>query len=291
MIALAMEDGLAQLQSAFADAIFFDHAPIPATVRDGSGRAHASRFSVYRNNVIASLIKAVAARYPVVRKLLWDDVFNQVAHLYVTAQPPRSPVLLAYGESFPQFLRSIGQGTSADYLADVADLEAARTRAYHSADATPISRDAFSVLAPEQMPDLRLTLHPSMQLLRSRFPVVSIWEANLHDKDNTLSLWQPECALIARPQLQVEVRRLTAGAFEFLSALAERCTVGEAIRRGITNAPDFDLVECFGALISAEIVVDLEPSDIRRLDDIDTRSLFHRPPPVAISLETAWSEP
>src|SRR6266700_2561771 len=161
MITLAVENGSARLQSAFAEAIFFDHAPIPATVRVGSGRAHASRFSVYRNNVIASLIKAVAARYPVVRKLIWDDTFNQIAHLYVTAEPPRSPVLLAYGESFPQFLRRIGQGTSADYLADVAELEAARTRAYHAADGTPISRDAFRALAPKQMPDLRLTLHPS----------------------------------------------------------------------------------------------------------------------------------
>ena len=106
MITIAVENGLALFQSAFADAILFDHAPIPATVRVGSGRAHASRFSVYRNNVIASLIKAVAARYPVVRKLLWDDTFNQIAHLYVTAEPPRSPVLLAYGDSFPQFLRS-----------------------------------------------------------------------------------------------------------------------------------------------------------------------------------------
>jgi hypothetical protein len=262
MITLAVEDELTQLQRAFAEAIFFDHAPIPATIRRGSGRAHGSRFSVYRNNVIASLINAVAVRYPVVRKLLWEDAFNHIAHLYVTAEPPRSPVLLNYGDSFPQFLRRMGQTTSANYLADLAELEAARTRAYHSADATPISRDGFSALAPEQMPDLHVTLHPSVQLLRSRFPVVSIWEANVYanDNDNALSLWQPECTLIARPQLQVEVRRVTPGVYEFLSAFAERCTIGKAIERGMTNTPDFDLAEGFNALISADIVIDLEPS-------------------------------
>jgi hypothetical protein len=258
MITLAVENGMAQLQNAFADAIFFDNAPIPATIRVGSGPAHASRFSVYRNNVIASLIKAVATRYPVVRKLLWDDTFNHIAHLYVTAEPPRSPVLLAYGESFPAFLRRIGQSTPAEYLADVAELEAARTRAYHAADATPISRDAFSALAPEQMSDLRLTLHPSLQLLKSRFPAVSIWETNLGDNDNALRLWQPECALIVRSRLQVEVRHVTPGVHEFLSALSEGRTVGEAIGRGTANASDFDLVECFNALISADVVVDLQ---------------------------------
>ena len=68
--------------------------------------------------------------------------------------------------------------------------------------------------------------YPSLQLLKSRFPAVSIWEINLHDNDNTLRLGQSECALIARPQ--VEVRRVTAGVYELLSALSEGRTVGEA---------------------------------------------------------------
>ena len=94
MLALALESPPMRLQRAFAEAILSGDAPVPATVREASGPAHASRFSVYRNNVIAGLINAVSARYPVVRKLLWDDAFNRVAHQYVAAEPPRSPVLL-----------------------------------------------------------------------------------------------------------------------------------------------------------------------------------------------------
>lgn len=261
MLTLAMDDGLTRLQRAFADAVFFDYAPIPSKIRDASGRAHASRFSVYRNNVFAGLINAVGARYPVVKSLLWDEGFNRIAQLYVTAQPPRSPVLLEYGETFPQFLRSIGQSVSADYLSDVAELESARTRAYHAADATPVARDAFSSLAPDEIPGLRLALHPSVQLLKSRFPVVSIWEANRHANDNALNLWQPECALIARPRLEVEVRRLPPGVYEFLSALADGGSVGEAIDRGIAHAPKFDLTESFETLVSANVTVGLKWDD------------------------------
>jgi|SRR5689334_4026581 len=262
MLALAMDDGF---QAAFADAIFFDHAPVPAAIRDASGEAHASRFSVYRNNVFASLINAVGARYPVVRKLLWEDGFNRIAQLYVAAQPPRSPVLLEYGDTFPEFLRSIGQSTSADYIAEVAELESARTRAYHAADATPLARDVFSRLAPDAIHDLHLTLHPSVQLLKSRFPVVSIWESNFHANDNTLNLWQPECALVARPRLDVEVRRLTPGSHAFLSAVAEGRSVGEAVDQSIAQAAEFDLTGCFETLISADITVGLESDDSRRL--------------------------
>jgi hypothetical protein len=259
MLALAAEDQTAALQSAFANAILFDDVPIPAEIRKGSGSAHASRFSVYRNNVIAGLINAVGTRYPITRKLLWDDAFERIAYLYVTSEPPRSPVLLEYGESFPHFLRSIGQSSSAAYVADVAELEAARTRAYHAADATPILRDSFSALAPNELPDLRLRLHPSVQLLKSQFPVVSIWEANIGANGNSLNHWQAECALIVRPYLRIDVHRLTEGAFEFFSAL-KRCTFGEAIARGVAKSPKFDLMECFAVLISAEVVVALESS-------------------------------
>jgi hypothetical protein len=261
MLGLPIESGQARLQRSFAEAILFDDAPIPATVRAASGAAHASRFGVYRNNVIAGLINAVAARYPVVRKLLWDDAFNRAAHLYVTSEPPRSPVMLEYGDSFPQFLRNVGQCAASDYLADVAELEAARTRAYHAADAKPLPRDAFAALAPEDLPDLRVTLHPSVTLLQSRFPVVSIWEANRHDNDNTVSVWKPECALIARRQRQVEVRVISAGAHAFLAALAEGRTIGSAIAHGMANVPCFDLAECFEALISADVAIALELSE------------------------------
>jgi hypothetical protein len=98
-------------------------------------------------------------------------------------------------------------------------------------------------------------------LLKSQFPVVSIWEANRHANDNALNLWQPECALIARPRLEVEVRRLTRGAYEFLSALADGRSVGEAIDRGTANVPEFDLTECFETLISANVTVGLSSDD------------------------------
>ncbi len=258
MIALPIESGQAQIQRAFAEAVLFDDAPIPATVRAATGPAHASRFGVYRNNVFAGLINALAARYPVTRKLLWDDAFNHVARLYVTAEPPRSPVMFEYGDSFPKFLRSIGQSVASDYLADVAELEAARTRAYHAADATPLPREAFAAIAPEDLPEMQLTLHPSLVLLTSRFPVVSLWEANRSGSDNVISQWKPESALIARPHLQVEVRSLSASAHAFIAALGCGRTVGAALSKAAEGQAEFDLTDCFDSLIAADIVIGVE---------------------------------
>jgi hypothetical protein len=260
MLPLPVEAGHALLQREFALAILFDEPPIPKTIIAASGRASESRFRVYRNNVIAGLVNVLAARYPLTRKLLWPEKFDVVAQMYVTAALPRSPVLLAYGDGFPQFLRRIGHGASADYLADIAELEAARTRAYHAADAVPLNHSAFARIASDDLPGLHLTLHPSASLLKSRFPIVTMWEANYHPKDNTIKQWKAEAALIARPHLDVVVWRLSPGAYDFFTAIGKGQTVGLAITRALAIAPDFDLTESINILIASEIVVGIEPS-------------------------------
>ncbi len=255
-----VEGSLARLQRDFAGGIFFGDQPIPAIISAVSGRASSSHFGVYRNNVIVGLINAVAARYPVARKLLWPESFDQIALMYVMKEPPRSPVLLEYGDDFPQFLRSIGQIAAAEYVADIAELESARTRAYHAADATPMSRNVFTEFAAEELPDMRLMLHPSALLLKSRFPIVTIWETNRHAGGISICQWIPEAALIARPHLDVTVWRLSRGVYEFLAAIAEGQTIGQAITQASAGVADFNLSECINILIAAEIVVGVEHS-------------------------------
>jgi hypothetical protein len=258
MSKFAPESSSMELQQSFAEAVLSGDAPIPATVRSASGQAYASRFGVYRNNVIAGLINAVSARYAVVRRMLWDDAFERVAHQYVVAEPPRSPVLLDYGATFPQFLRAIGRGAAANYLADVAEIESARTRAYHAADVAPLTRDAFSAVSLADWPELRVVLHPSVTLLKSEFPVVSVWQAKLYANDNAIEAWKPECALIARPHLQVETQIIPSGVHAFIGSLADGHTIGASIAVAAALAPRFDLSDCFNVLISAGIVAGLE---------------------------------
>jgi len=258
MLPFRPENSHVRLQRGFAEAILFGEQPIPATIRAASGTAVTSRFGVYRNNVVSGLVNALAVRYPVTRKLLWPDSFGLVARMYVMAEPPRSPVLLAYGDGFPQFLRQVGEGTSADYLADVAELEAARTRAYHAAEAIPLSRNAFAGLTTDELPHVRLALHPSVSLLKSRFPVVTTWEANCGTNDRTICQWHAEAALIARPRLDVLIWRLPAGTYDFLTAVGEGRPVGCAIARAMEHAAEFDLAGSITMLIAADIVVGIE---------------------------------
>ena len=70
--------------------------------RGRMGAPDARRFAVYRNNVAVGLIGALEARYPVSRRIAGDDLFRAMARAFVRAMKPRSPVMIAYGEEFPE---------------------------------------------------------------------------------------------------------------------------------------------------------------------------------------------
>ena len=116
----------------------------------------------------------------------------------------------------------------------------------------------FAALSPDRLANLRLKFHPSMILLTSRFPVVSIWDTQRHDSDGTIRNWKPESALVVRPRLHVEVWRLSTGGHKFFAALASGRSIAEAITEAAADA-DFDLADALSTLISSQAVVAIEP--------------------------------
>ena len=248
---------LAEFQRQFAAAVLDGSAPVPSSLRGRGAKPPQKRFAVYRNNVIASLVAALAARFPVVHRLVGDEFFRAMARLYASSEPPRSPVLLLYGESFPHFIENFVPAASIPYLDDVARLEFARGRAYHAADAVPLVPEAFASLRPAELADLRVALHPSVALLESAFPIVSIWEHNQEAEVSPVEDWRPESALVARPKLDVEVRQLPPGGYVFLDALARGMPLAAAAERAVTATPEFDPAENLAILLRANVVTGL----------------------------------
>jgi hypothetical protein len=96
---------------AFAAALGEPSAPPPTITHGRMGAPDARRFAVCRNNVAVGLIGALEARYPIARRIAGDDLFRAMARAFVGAHRPRSPVMIAYGGHFPEFV--------AEYLAAV----------------------------------------------------------------------------------------------------------------------------------------------------------------------------
>ena len=249
------ETVLAPFETCFANALLNADQPIPHGITAHSAAVPARRFAVYRNNVMVGLSKALKSRFPVVEKIVGEEFFAAMARVFVLEQPPCSPVLAAYGDEFAPFIAAFEPARELPYLADLARLEAARTRAYHAADATPIDASQLARLDPGAVGSIRFDLHPSFEIVRSPHPIVTIWAMNSGEQELTpIENWRAEDALVARPYLDVEVRTLPPGGAAFLLALAARLPLAEAAEAALADDTNFDLTGNLAGLLGSGLV-------------------------------------
>ena len=201
---------------------------------------HRARLDVYRNNVASSLIDALAALYPVCQRLVGEEFFRAMARAYLDRRMPdslpRQASLIGYAPDFAGFLVSFEPARGLPYLPDVARLEHAWHRVYHGADATPVTaRDLQAYVAThgeQALDQMVLGLAPAHQLLMSPYPVSRIWQANQPGQNGEVAIADEdrnERIFVVRPQTQVEVRRVSPGAFALLCAVQGGVPLGRAL--------------------------------------------------------------
>jgi len=223
---------------AFTAALDDPSAPPPPMTGGRMGSPDARRFAVYRNNVAVGLIGALEARYPVSRRIAGEALFRALARAFAQARRPRSPVMIAYGVEFPEFIAACdGVGP---HLVDVARLENAWIEAYHEQDAIAANVGDLAALSPECLPGARIAFHPAARLLRFPTPAASTWGAHQDGADPTAPVpFAPQDALVTRPDCEVRVRVLPPLAYDFALQLREGATLIEAAQALDASAFDF----------------------------------------------------
>ncbi|WP_322865456.1 DNA-binding domain-containing protein [Aquicoccus sp. G2-2] len=235
-------------QTAFRAALLDPAKPTPPGLADGAGNPAGRRFSVYRNNVTASLTEALRETFPVVLKLIGEENFNPIATMFLRAQPPQSPILARYGADFPDFLATFEPLAHLGYLADTARLEHALVRAYHAADCAPLDAAIFTETPPDALPRLHLGFAPPVQLLRSPWPIHGIWRFNTEDGAPQPPA-EPQDVLITRPEFDPRPRLLPPGGAAFIATLAAARPLGAALDAATAQAADFDLSAMLSLLL------------------------------------------
>jgi len=248
----------ATIQGEFAAALLDAEKPVPGSVTSHTRRAPVKRFGVYRNNVVAGLVNALRVRFPVVEKIVGEEFFAAMARVFALTHPPRSPLLMLYGDTFTDFIATFEPTSDLPYLPDVTRLEIARTRAYHAADAEPIDPARLRSFDSQELGQIRVTLHPSTQILRSRHPIVTIWAMNSGEVElGPIDENEPEDALVMRRQLDVAVRKLPPGGAAFLQALSVGAALGKAVESAGADHPQFDLIANLAGLIGSGAMIDV----------------------------------
>jgi hypothetical protein len=246
----------------FCSALLRPERETPSLIAGPKGKGVVKRYNVYRNNVAVSLIEALAATFPAVRRITGEEFFRAMARFHIRETPPNSPLLFEYGRDFPAFIAAYEYAQGMPWLADVAHIERAWLDAYHAADAEPLSPTAFAAVPAGRLGDLVLTSHPSARIVRSRFAAVTIFAANrVSDPFDAIDAGEPEDALITRPGFEVDVRRLPAGGAEFLSSLIVGETLGVAADAALQACPSFDIGTAIAGMLEAGAFTSLEIGD------------------------------
>lgn len=241
----------------FAAALRDGAQPAPAGLRTANGSDPGLRFAIHRNNVVVALVEALAGTFDALRAVIGAAAFADMARDYVAAHPPRSPLLLEHGEGLADWLEACALPPSWQHLPDLARLEQARLRAYHAADAEPVSRQLLGQRLgdPAALPGSRLHLHPSVRLVRSRHAVVSLWAAHQAGTElGAVELDAPEAVLVLREDDDAVVVPLRPGTAAFIALVLEGrdCAAASA---GAAASPDFDLADAFAVLVGRGAIV------------------------------------
>ena len=246
-------------QTGFSNAVRNPAIATPAGLVGPDGLPSEKRFAVYRNNVMISLIDAMGANFPAIKRLVGDDFFTSLAREFIIDSPPDQPMLFMYGDQFPEFLEQFQPVEKFPYLADVARVEIAWLQSYHAADITVLDAAELGNVPPEEVGKVKFKLHPAAWIFSSIWPAATLMDRNRAGADcSDIDLGVGEDILITRPLLDVQTRILPNAGYEFLSALASGETLEAAAGHAMEMVDEFDFPGQISGMLECGVFCEIE---------------------------------
>jgi Putative DNA-binding domain len=258
-LAGVMPETWRDISTGFSNAILNPDAVLPAAVHGPYSGNVDRRYAVYRNNVTLSLIGALEANFPAVKRLVGGEFFAGMAKLFVRAHPPKSRLLAEYGDELAAFIETFEPLAAYPFIPDVARLERLWLDSYHEADAPVLDGAQLAKLDPDALFASRFAVHPAARLFASPYAAVSIMSANRAEGEvPEIDPAQPGFGLVTRPLLQVDVRTISASSHFFLIRLIEGHSLAEAAEAGMEKDPAFDLAANLQGMLAAGVFTSLK---------------------------------
>ncbi len=250
---------LRELQRDFVEAVYGgDESAFAqkALADEFSGR---ERLRLYREIAFGNMTDALRSAYPVVEQLVGKEFFDGAAREFIRRHPSRSGDLHDFGAEFAGFLSRFPPAAALEYLPDVARLEWARHKIFFAADSDAFPADRLAQVPQSRYGHLRFKLNPACRLVRSRFPILRIWEIHQPDYcgERTVDLNEGGADLLVRRRDRaIVLSPLGPGEWDFLNALGKEQTFSKACVSVLTKYPGFDVAGCLRRFVADAILVD-----------------------------------
>lgn len=214
--------------------------------------------SIYRNNMISSLVQTLFSTYKMIVKIVGEDFFRQMAKEYIDSYPSASGNLHDYGEYLGDFVAEYPPAFNLPYLSEVALFEWTCHVLQDASDSQPLDIKNLESLSPDKFQELRFSLHPASRLIQFQYPILRIMDLCKGEVEDEINLDEGGVnLLLIRRELEIILVPLSLADYTFLSALGRNEALGEALDHSLIHDPDFKLEEKLPKWIQDKTLVDV----------------------------------
>ena len=246
---------LPELQRRFLDALYDDGDVGPIEEIAGNGLEPPARLRIYRHSCNEIQTAALRAAFPAVVALVGAAFFDQTAHGYRHVHPSASGNLQRFGAGFADYMASLPSLAGHPYLPDVARLEWRRQLAVLAADEDSLDTGCAGGPPLATLQQQRVRLHPSVQWLRSPYPVMTLWRWCLAPSTSVPAMDEGEQVLLWRDGAEVAMTTLAPATFRCIELLADGHDVATARAAACSLDNEFRIESCLGDLLAQGLIV------------------------------------
>jgi hypothetical protein len=246
---------LKELQTQFANHIYnSENTKIFSEITNHKASI-ADRMQVYRNNVFGNFESVLEIIYPTTKQIVGEGYFYSLSTLYHQKYYSESGNLDEYGKYFSTLIRSLEKEHNLAYLKDIANLEWKYHWAYFGKDVPVFDLEKFQKLKQKDLFKLKFKLHPSCQLIHSKYPIYSIWNfASVKNKKLNLKELSKEYVLVERANWQVNIHSILESDFWFLKQIKNKKNIFQIYKDLNKKYPNFDIGSSINKYISIGVL-------------------------------------
>ncbi len=171
------------IQRRFKAHILGELEGLDADICETANLSREVRLNIYANAYQARLLEALQTDYPVLRSLLGDAKFTDMARAYIRAHPSTSPSLRQFGQHVAFWLKEAVPWSEHNILSELAGFEWGLLSAFDARDAASAGISDAAALRPEDWAGLTLQFHPSVGWADFQYNIPVIWNDLVKDPE------------------------------------------------------------------------------------------------------------